>query len=58
MEHVSVAISAPDAALPPWLALLAERGLQAAAVGSARREECFLAGLQRILRVHAHREVT
>ncbi len=49
VEEMHVAISAPDAALPPWQALLAERGLDAVALGTVAREACFLAGIQHIL---------
>ncbi len=45
----SVAVSAPDAALPAWKALLALRGLGAVTLGTADREACFLAGIQHIL---------
>ena len=47
-ENLNIAISAPDAALPFWQALLAEHRLSAVALGSADREACFLAGLQHI----------
>ncbi len=46
---LDVAVSAHDAALPAWRALLAEHGLAAMALGSADREACFLAGIQHIL---------
>lgn len=46
---VTTLVSAPDAALSAWTALLARRGVQAIALGSAAREACFLAGIQHIL---------
>ena len=46
---VNTLVSAPDAALSAWTALLARRGVQAIALGSAAREACFLAGIQHIL---------
>lgn len=57
LAGANIAVSAPDAALPAWKALLALRGLGAVTLGTTDREACFLAGIQHILSYReSHRE--
>ena len=48
-------VSAPDALLPAWKLLMAERGIHPVVLGSADREACFLAGAEAIARLRGAR---